>query len=500
MPRCHVQLNSVEPLGAVNVTVFTSPWCMAPVLTCRPSMVKLWLLPPALRTSTVTAEPARTSRTCGWNVLSCMRIRTAPGPAAPPPTLPPAFSPCRQPASRTTSPIATPTVNSILQRPIWIPPDPTLPSCGDRGGCGSLPCPSMPDLCCAFMSSPSLFQALRGRLGCSCRCGWLPVVVAGVAGLPDPPVDHPQRRRQPPKDGLDLPWGGLIQHPGQELRGAADADAAALVVAERLPLGRGEGPVDQRQHVALLVGQVPVQPGGQGVDGVPEALVAAVAVGEGAVDRLEQRVDAGVLVLHGLQQSQLVGTVGQVGAHARPQVLILGGVVDVQLGGEQLPAGLHGGVPGWLVQLGGTAAGGACQVAKVAAEGVVEGHHQRQVQVAGRLAGHRHAPFVCPCAAPVRPRWQRAGSLTSAGWTIRPGGWPNGAAEPWPAVSHPRRCAAGPPTRRSGPVKRTPAWSGCAPRGGRWSDGSGTAAARSRDWTGPRSPVRPPPAREATAR
>src|SRR6266511_3954679 len=57
MPRCHVQLNSVEPLGAVNVTVFTSPWCMAPVLTCRPSMVKLWLLSPALRTSTVTAEP-----------------------------------------------------------------------------------------------------------------------------------------------------------------------------------------------------------------------------------------------------------------------------------------------------------------------------------------------------------------------------------------------------------------------------------------------------------
>src|SRR6266545_4388882 len=365
MPRCHVQLNSVEPLGAVNVTVFTSPWCMAPVLTCRPSMVKLWLLSPALRTSTVTAEPAGTSRTCGWNVLSCMRIRTAPGPAAPARTLPAAFSPCWQPASRTTSPMATPTVNSILQRPIWIPPDPTLPSCGDRGGCGSLPCPSMPDLCCAFMSSPSLFQALRGRLGCSCRCGWLPVVVAGVAGLPDPPVDHPQRRRQPPKDGLDLPWGGLIQHPGQELRGAADADAAALVVAERLPLGRGEGLVDQRQHVALLVGQVPVQPGGQGVDGVPEALVAAVAVGEGAVDRLEQRVDAGVLVLHGLQQSQLVGTVGQVGAHARPQVLILGGA----------------------------AAGGACQVAKVAAEGVVEGHHQRQVQVAGRLAGHRHAPL-----------------------------------------------------------------------------------------------------------
>jgi hypothetical protein len=67
--------------------------------------------------------------------------------------------------------------------------------------------------------------------------------------------------------------------------------------------------------------------------------------------------------------------------------------VEVRLGGQQLPAGLHGGAPGWLVQLGGTAAGGACQVAKVAAEGVVEGHHHRQVQVTGRLTGHRHAPL-----------------------------------------------------------------------------------------------------------
>ena len=79
----------------------------------------------------------------------------------------------------------------------------------------------------------------------------------------------------------------LVQHPGQELRGAADAGAAALVVAERPPLGRGEGPVDQRQHVALLVAQVPVQRAGQGIHGVPQALVAAVAVGKRTLDRLE---------------------------------------------------------------------------------------------------------------------------------------------------------------------------------------------------------------------
>jgi hypothetical protein len=89
------------------------------------------------------------------------------------------------------------------------------------------------------------------------------------------------------------------------------------------------GPVDQRQHLALLVAQMPMQPGGQGVDGVPQPLVAAVAVGQRALDGVKQRVDAGVLVLHGLQQGQLVGTVGQVGAHAWPQVVVLGGVVDV---------------------------------------------------------------------------------------------------------------------------------------------------------------------------
>jgi hypothetical protein len=41
----------------------------------------------------------------------------------------------------------------------------------------------------------------------------------------------------------------------------------------------------------------------------------------------------------------------------------------------------------------GAVAGSAGQVGQVAAEGVVEDHHQRQVQVAGRVAGHRRAVF-----------------------------------------------------------------------------------------------------------
>src|SRR6266545_4199603 len=180
MPGCHVQLNSVAPLGAVNVTVFTSPWCMAPVLTCRPSMVKLWLLSPALWTSTVTGELAELRRP--------PRLRRL-----------------------------VPSVDARVVLSVHV---------------------------ITFCTGTS-FLALRAAR-CSCRRGWLPVVVAGVAGLPDPPVDHPQRRRQPPKDRLDLLGGGLVQQPGKQL-GAAGADEAALVVAERLPLGLGEGLVDQRQ-------------------------------------------------------------------------------------------------------------------------------------------------------------------------------------------------------------------------------------------------------------
>ena len=116
--------------------------------------------------------------------------------------------------------------------------------------------------------------------------------------------------------------------------------------------------------------------------------VACIAVVEGAVDGGHQGVQAGVLVLHGLQQGQVVGSVGQVGPHAGPQVGVFGAVMEVQVGREQLPAGQDSGAPGRVVQVGMAAAGDAGQVGQVAAEGVVEGHHHGQVQPAGRGAGH----------------------------------------------------------------------------------------------------------------
>src|SRR5215472_3606151 len=56
--------------------------------------------------------------------------------------------------------------------------------------------------------------------------GRLPVVMAGVAGLPDAAVDHSQRRRELAQDRLGLLGRSAVQRPGEQLRGAADAPGA----------------------------------------------------------------------------------------------------------------------------------------------------------------------------------------------------------------------------------------------------------------------------------
>jgi hypothetical protein len=119
-----------------------------------------------------------------------------------------------------------------------------------------------------------------------------------------------------------------------------------------------------KQRVALLMGQVPRQLDGQGIDGVHQPMMAVVMVGERVVDGGKQRVNAAVLILHRLQHGDVVGTAGQVGPHPRPQIVVLGSVVVVQLRLEQLPAGENSGSPGWVLQIGVMAAGGAGQVGR----------------------------------------------------------------------------------------------------------------------------------------
>jgi hypothetical protein len=85
------------------------------------------------------------------------------------------------------------------------------------------------------------------------------MVVAGVAGLPDAPVDHPQRRREPVEDRLDLLGGAPSSSHGNSCAAPRMPFLRRWSLAEPLPLGLGERALHQRQRIALLVGQVTVQ-------------------------------------------------------------------------------------------------------------------------------------------------------------------------------------------------------------------------------------------------
>jgi hypothetical protein len=115
----------------------------------------------------------------------------------------------------------------------------------------------------------------------------------------------------------------------------------------------------------------------------------------------EQRVDALVFRLHLVKDGQggLAGL--QAVAQRWPDDLVLGGVVQVQLVLEQLPAGRDGAAPGRVVR----GAGRAGQPGQVAAERVVCREHDGQVgvprAVPGRvgarefLRGHADPSFLC---------------------------------------------------------------------------------------------------------
>ncbi len=92
--------------------------------------------------------------------------------------------------------------------------------------------------------------------------------------------------------GLDLVQA--VQHPGEHA-GRFGADPLGVLLAELLPLLVSDGRVDKRQALALLMAQVGVERGGQGVGQVAKALGPAGRVGEGGVDGMDEWVDGGVL-------------------------------------------------------------------------------------------------------------------------------------------------------------------------------------------------------------
>jgi len=112
--------------------------------------------------------------------------------------------------------------------------------------------------------------------------------------------------------------------------------------------GSGHDLADQRQCVGFFMGEVAGQGGAQPGqrDGGPD--VAGIR-GQRAVDRGQQRVDLGVLTFHLVQQGQPLGvSAGQLGPRWRPDDLVFGEVVELELVREDGTAGAGGGrAGGW---------------------------------------------------------------------------------------------------------------------------------------------------------
>jgi hypothetical protein len=93
------------------------------------------------------------------------------------------------------------------------------------------------------------------------------------------------------------------------------------------------------------VRQVAGERAGEGVGGVADRArvgpVPLVGAGEGVVDGGQQRVDLLMLGLHRVERGLRVVAVWQPLAQGRPDDLVLGRVVQVQLPLEQLPARPH---------------------------------------------------------------------------------------------------------------------------------------------------------------
>ena len=188
-----------------------------------------------------------------------------------------------------------------------------------------------------------------------------------------------QRRQQPDgrrDDAEDLAARlvlGAVEQPGEEARGAAHAELAALLGAEGVPLLPGHQLLDERERQLLLV----VAVRGEALREFRRARGEPLG-GRGRLDRgvdtVQQPIEGVVLGLHLLEDGGVGDPVFQDG----PQVRVLGGVVDVQERAEAVPAGAErgaGDVPGL---------GHGDEPVEVALEGVVDGVHERDVDLVAR--------------------------------------------------------------------------------------------------------------------
>ena len=158
-----------------------------------------------------------------------------------------------------------------------------------------------------------------------------------VAGAERPAVDQPGRWRHLGQDRRRILLAGVVQDPGQELGPFPWRAPAPFFVQERAPLRSGKVLLNKGKHLALLVCQVIQHDSRQQLDGCRQLTAAS----QRGVHARERGRDMPVLLHHGIDRCQ-VTSIGELSSEHRPQVLVLGRVMVIELSPEGVPAGQHG--------------------------------------------------------------------------------------------------------------------------------------------------------------
>jgi hypothetical protein len=156
-----------------------------------------------------------------------------------------------------------------------------------------------------------------------------------VEGTKHRSVDDPCRWWKLAQDWLGGGGIGGVEDPHEELDALDHGSASALEHEEVVPLRSRQVGSDERERVAFLVLEMRADRGRQRSDGI-----AGVTPVEHRVDGVEQWDELAVLVVHGVER-RVVGGITESSLHARPQVAVLGLVMDQQLTTEKSPAACH---------------------------------------------------------------------------------------------------------------------------------------------------------------
>jgi DNA-binding MarR family transcriptional regulator len=215
---------------------------------------------------------------------------------------------------------------------------------------------------------------------------------------------------------------GIVKDPGEELGPFPGRAPASFGEQEPSPLAPGQVPLQQGEDLLLLMIEMVTEDAAEllGGRGHPDA------AGQGGIDRPDGGHQAAVLGDHEVKLVQVLG-LGQVVPQHRPQVVVLGGMVDLQgltEGGPALGRGAWPAVP--ALELGGE----GLEAGRVTAQPGMDGPHEAKVGRAVVVAGLR-SPAAPPNGQDRRtgrnpeeqqPRWpspccpRHRGSLLLDSW------------------------------------------------------------------------------------